>query len=75
MKKILYRYDGLSRPDIGLLNNHLYEATDERESTLFNPAQLEIKNKWVMWASFTRVELTENEFIATKRDLVISEII
>ena len=71
MKKIAYRYNGLTRPDLGLVNGDLYFADEIREAGWFQHKSIRIGNRWFMWAGFTEVLVDDPDVKAIKRNATI----
>lgn len=74
MKKIAYRYNGLTRPDLGLVNGELYIADEVKEAGWFQSKSIRIGNRWFIWAGFTEVIIEDPDIKAIKRNNVIDSI-
>lgn len=70
-----YRYNGVDRPDRGLINGCVYFAEDIREAGWFRPMEIKINGKWRMWASFTEISVSKEEIKLLKRDSRISDVL
>lgn len=75
MKKVAYRYNGLTRHDLGLVNGEVYFADEVRETGWFKSKSIRIGNRWFVWAGFTEIPIDDNEIKAIKRNSAINLIL
>lgn len=79
----VWRYNEMSRPDIGLIRGQGYISMDERMANFSHGREVKIiingNGHWVLWCCFTKMELTQVELTAmnlqNKRDRGILSIL
>jgi hypothetical protein len=71
----VYVYNGMTRPELGLINGKCYISHGDRKPTFFNPREIKIGNEWRPWCSFTEKLIFRDELKSLNRDSNLSSLL
>ena len=72
---VAYKYNGVSRPDLGVINGEVYFADEVREAGFFRSKEIRIGDRWFTWAGFTEVLVDSSLLKSINRNKTINSIL